>query len=524
MNLLDLVVSLHRIGAVLRRDGDKLYLQKPPGVEIQASWIDRLRTERDEVRAILDGFAARADAVAATALDTARQCYALSISQGRWFKAHAGGQSRRSLIMQNVLRIDEAVNADVIAGALDALVSKHEIFRTAYDETDGVPAQTILPPRPTRLDLSVPGPDETEEAAVHRVQETLLAQDYDLGSGEVVRCALLKVGERRHYLFVDIHHIAADGRSMHMLMEEFGQAYAALRDSQPVDLGKARARYVDFAEFERRALASPDLADYWKRAVVADYGYNEIPVAGDYRNPDLRSHRIDLVIDAAQSAQIRQALAQLGTSKAALLLATLALTLSGRLVRADGNAVRGVNFGVPVAGHPTEQWHGVIGCLANMTVLSVPLPDLDTRYALFVASIAQRIAANIERRYLPFPWLLRLLETPADNRVFQVAFNMITRPPARSDAPRVDMHPHAVAGRERVCMFDFALFVDDRRDSATLSFEYRRSQLTDADARHLVHVYAQTLRESLRLVAGKPRLADVLRAVGDTRVKATADP
>ncbi|MFC4048030.1 condensation domain-containing protein, partial [Dactylosporangium siamense] len=102
--------------------------------------------------------------------------------------------------------LDGDLDVDALAGALGALVARHEVLRTRLvADADGVPWQVIDPA--SRFDLPV------VEVAAEDVGAWLAADaavPFDLAAGPLFRATLLRVAADRHVLAIAKHHVISD--------------------------------------------------------------------------------------------------------------------------------------------------------------------------------------------------------------------------------------------------------------------------------------------------------------------------
>src|SRR5207248_9014134 len=133
--------------------------------------------------------------------------------------------------------------------ALRALVARHDILRTTFAARDGQPVQVIAP----AAALDVPLVDLRtlpEGARQDKAGELTLGearQRFDLGRGPLLRVRLLRLGDDEYWLLVVVHHIAADGWSMRVLLRELAQLYEAFAAGQRAALPALPVQYADQA-------------------------------------------------------------------------------------------------------------------------------------------------------------------------------------------------------------------------------------------------------------------------------------
>src|SRR4029079_13136593 len=88
--------------------------------------------------------------------------------------------------------------------ALSAVVARHEILRTRYDQVDDVPRQVIDPARPVPITEHPPIPaDATADFLATRGE-----RPFDLAGEGPIRADLAPVDGGGYVLLLTVHHIA----------------------------------------------------------------------------------------------------------------------------------------------------------------------------------------------------------------------------------------------------------------------------------------------------------------------------
>src|SRR5436309_8974064 len=112
-----------------------------------------------------------------------------------------------------------------------------------------------------------------------------------LARGRPVRAALLREGGREHVLLLTLHHIAADGWSVGVLVRELAAIYGAFRAGRPSPLPELPSQYADFAIRQRAWLSGAALeaqTAYWRQALA---GAPTLELPTDRPRPAVRSPR-----------------------------------------------------------------------------------------------------------------------------------------------------------------------------------------------------------------------------------------
>ncbi|MFC9930075.1 non-ribosomal peptide synthase/polyketide synthase [Streptomyces sp. NPDC127190] len=184
----------------------------------------------------------------------------LSFAQQRlWFldRLRPGDPRYNSAV---AVRFTGALDRQLLAQALTAVVARHEALRTTFAEHDGRPVQQIHPAGPVPL----PVRDAQDLDAALRAE---YARPFDLHRGPLLRAVLLRETGTAHVLLLTAHHIVTDGWSMGVVLDELCTAYDALARGAAPDLPAVAAQYPDFAVWQREQLSGPRLERqlaHWK--------------------------------------------------------------------------------------------------------------------------------------------------------------------------------------------------------------------------------------------------------------------
>ncbi|MDI3284229.1 non-ribosomal peptide synthetase [Polyangium sp. 15x6] len=340
----------------------------------------------------------------------------LSFAQQRlWFLDRMG--SAAAYNMPIALRLRGSLDLDALRRSLYEVIRRHESLRTTLSERDGEPYQIIHAPEPIALpivDLRHFSPEE-QEAELRRLAREEARRPFDLTQDPMLRarifaCGLKNEEIRDHVLCVTIHHIAADGWSMGVLVHELETLYGAFTDGRPSPLPDVSIQYADFAAWQRRSLAGDaltELISYWRKALADAPTLLRLPT--DHPRPRTAAFR-GASIPFRIPAKLTRDLAALGLSAGATLFMTLLAAfqvLLGRCCRQDD-----VLVGAPIAGRGRAELGPLIGFFVNTLALRADLSDDPTFHELLsrVRRTAQDAYAHQD---LPFE---RLVEELAPER------------------------------------------------------------------------------------------------------------
>jgi amino acid adenylation domain-containing protein len=371
----------------------------------------------------------------------------LSFAQQRlWFldRLEPGGSAYN---LAGGIRLAGDLDAEALAAALSEVVRRHEVLRTSFVEADGSAAQVVAPPSGIllpRVDLSG-RPDV--EAALEEAAGIEAQRPFDLARGPLLRCLLVRLGERQHALVLVVHHIVFDGWSFGVLIRELGRLYAAFAAGCPSPLPEIPIQYADFAIWQREWLQGRELErqlGWWKELLAGAPAVLELPVdrprPSALAEPTRRGGRVSLAIPAELRERLEAAGRRLGlTPFMACFSAFLVL-----LARTSGQ--EDLVVGTPVAGRSLPETEDLVGLFANTLALRGRVEGTATlgQVAGRVRELALGAFAHQE---LPFEKLVNELQLDRDlarSPLFQVLFILQNAPRPDWDLPGLAVSPLTV--------------------------------------------------------------------------------
>ena len=374
------------------------------------------------------------------------------------------------------LRCRGDLDAEALLQALGRIVQRHEVLRTSFPAVDGRPRQVVGHAglfRLDQIDLS-PLPEAGQEERWREMVREEARRPFDLTSGPLLRATLARRSPRDHGLLLVVHHIAADGQSMELLIDEIASLYGSLAAGGTGALPEPPVQYADYAVWQRRHLESGDLADqlaYWRRRLAdvpplelaSDRAPAEALSAGAVRR---------LALGAELAHRLRAQAREERVSLFMVLLAGFAALLREESGQSD------LPIGVPAANRGRPELESLVGLFVNTLVLRVDLAG-DPTVRELLAGVRRLAIEAYSNQDLPFEKIVEELQPArslARNPLFQVMLNLQTGIPGRS-VGSLALEPEAV--ESGASKFDLTLLAVDRSPDLDLFLEYR-SDLFDA--------------------------------------------
>ncbi|MBV1909582.1 MAG: amino acid adenylation domain-containing protein, partial [Kangiellaceae bacterium] len=294
--------------------------------------------------------------------------------QSVWFIDQLeGGSSQYNMPMG--LHIEGAFDVAAAEQALTRMIQRHEVLRTVFVERDAEPMQVIKEAFDFKLNYhDLTRLDKSQQAS--RVV-ALVKQDsqllFDLRRDLMVRVSYLylsgKDANQQGVLLFNMHHIASDGWSMGILVNEFVQQYQSVLNGESNQFSALPLQYSDYAHWQREWLSGELLErqlTYWKTHLDDIPAVHSLPL--DYPRPEMKKHAGGLIrtrLSSEISNRLEQVARKSEVTLFMLLHAALALVVSRHSNSQD------IVIGTPVANRLQAELEPLIGFFVNTLVLRV---------------------------------------------------------------------------------------------------------------------------------------------------------
>ncbi|MFN7731049.1 MAG: amino acid adenylation domain-containing protein [Pirellula sp.] len=341
----------------------------------------------------------------------------LSCSQARlWFLESLSGGVSNTYNLNYACKLLGALDANCLRQCFEEWIARHQILRTRYVQEEGEILQEVLDSVPIdwheeHLDSVSP------EDALSRCESILSARSqhvFDLTRGEVVRATLVKCDPEVHVFSITIHHIAFDGGSISIFLQELSDSYRHRRHGQPMQTPDATLQYLDYAIWQRSSLADPSIEEsleFWKTSLK---GLKPLELPQDTPCPEEATNHGDSV-PLYFDREVVAALKQLGQSCNATLQMTLMASfqmLLGRIAGTDDLAV-----GTATANRNMPQLEQLVGFIANTVLVRTKL-DWNTSFRELLQRVQRTSLDVYAHEDLPFDYLVEHLHPDrASNRL-----------------------------------------------------------------------------------------------------------
>ncbi|HEU5138277.1 MAG TPA: condensation domain-containing protein, partial [Steroidobacteraceae bacterium] len=345
-----------------------------------------------------------------------------SLAQQRlWFmdQLEAGAAAYQ---VRGAIRLYGVLDREALRRALNTLITRHEALRTTFAHVNGEVQQLIAVDACFALhEADLSGDDvSAREARIadHIAQEA--TDRFDLSTGPLIRGRLLRVNAEEHVLLLTMHHIASDGWSVGIILNEIRTLYAAYREGRASPLDELPIQFADYAIWQRKWLQGEVLQnqiDYWKQQLAGAPALLELPL--DRPRPATQSYRGETVaftLERELCEQLRFLARQHDVTLFMVVYAALAVVLSRLSAQED------VVIGMPVANRPRVELEGLVGFFVNMLAVRVQVDATESVREL-LSRVQEKMLGGYAHQEIPFEQVVEILQPPrslSHSPVFQV--------------------------------------------------------------------------------------------------------
>ena len=384
--------------------------------------------------------------------------------------------------MPGLLRFTGSLNSDALKAAVRKLAERHEALRTIFPAGDGTePQQHILPA--SVVDVGVADlraiPVAERSAALQSQQEAFVRAPFKLDEGAPLRSVLWRVADDENVLGIVLHHIAGDGVSVRILVEELLHLYQCECGQRSESLAPLPIQFADYAAWQRNWFEAGEKENqltYWRERLGNEHPPLELACAsprGAMHGGQEGQHAFTLPPELGEG--MRQLARAHGASLFMVMLAVFKLVLCRFGGQSD------VRVGTPVANRQRSETRGLAGYLTNVLVLRTQI-DLSGTFVGLLAAVRNTVLEAHAHPDLPFDLLVEALQPERQAGVHPLFQAKCTQ---QDDIPeRWDLAGLTVAIERRsggTAHFDLSLDFVDKGSRIEAVLAYSRD-LFEADA------------------------------------------
>ncbi|MDK1290724.1 non-ribosomal peptide synthetase [Pseudoalteromonas umbrosa] len=331
--------------------------------------------------------------------------------------------------MPMALKVEGNFNINYAKQAFEHIVERHEVLRTNIVNHAGEPCQVVKDEFEFSFDLldfselPVEKQNRAVEQAIMNNRQFKFHLDQDL----MCRAGFIKLSAAgdKGVLMFNVHHIAADGWSMRVIIDEFIKSYQTLANGDKPQLMPLEYQYVDYCHWQAQNLDEgyfDDALAYWQ-----DY-LADAPSCHGLQTQVSREQASGINEGAVVSCFLPQAVTDninhyLGKNQCTLFM-MLQAVLAVHIGRLSG--MQDVVLGAPNAGRDNVDLESMVGLFLNTQVYRTRFEDNPSLDTLLDRTKADHLA-SAKHNSLPFDLLVETLNpvrSETHSPIFQVMINL----------------------------------------------------------------------------------------------------
>ena len=428
-----------------------------------------------------------------------------SFAQQRlWFLDQMDGDSSH-YNMPSVMRLTGQFNVSVAQQAYTYIIQRHETLRTVFIDNNEGTFQVINDSfnfKISEIDFTDLTLNKQRQAIQTAINEDA-KKPFDLSRDLMLRVGYLRLNNDTGIMLFNMHHIASDGWSIGVLVDEFVQCYSAILNNETPSLKPLAIQYADYAHWQNKWLKDGVLEKqltYWRNQLSDLPTIHSLPL--DFERPKIQTFKGGKY-EFSLDHQILSELKQIALENNVTLFMLIHAAFSILIARYSNND--DVVIGTPVANRLKQELEPLIGFFVNTLVLRVDCSS-DVGFAQFINQV-KTIHVNAQSNQdVPFEQLVDYLQperSTSHNALFQIMFSMNTNDDYDLTLPGLEIIPERQS-EDMFSKFDLSLSAQTSlTEESDLLFTYEYS--TDLFTLQRIERFAKSLVHLLKGIVNNPQ-------------------
>ena len=335
--------------------------------------------------------------------------YALSVGQQSfWFVGQLSPRSS-ALNLSLAAYVEPVADVAALRRCLEMSLARHEVLSSRVEWFEGELHQVSANLGSPQVQLVDAQGWSAEHLGTHLTE--LALRPFDLRSEVPVRALLLTCGQNRCAIGLVVHHLAADFRSLCIVLRDAVSMYQHAVRSEAIRSRRPALPFEQFARAERALLQSPrglELSAYWKSQLAGEITPLELPfakapTATAEAAAGLRHRRLSQRV----AQELRSLAARNGTTLYVVSLTVFAALLHRYTAKTD------ILIGSPVGLRSETRFAETVGYLVNVLPYRFDLSG-DPSVHDFLVQVRDVVSRAIEHADLPLARIVESLDVARD--------------------------------------------------------------------------------------------------------------
>lgn len=383
--------------------------------------------------------------------------FQLSPAQRRVFTIESGRSDSTLYILPFAFWLEGQVEAAELEWAFNELIQRHEPLRTSFGWDNGEPVQIVHDAVRFGLDQRYEEPEGIADLSQR------LAAPFDLKEAPLLRASLVHVADGRKMLFLQLHHIIADGLSLGVLMNDL-TALLGNKELPPLAI-----QYKDYCEWMNDRELPEDQEMFWEQRFANFDAAIDLPV--DHPRPRIRRFEGE-TLSYQWDEQLAGAIQDLAKRCDATLHVTMLAAYYVLLSKVTGNDDWVI--GSLHAGRDHPEAMDMVGMFVH-TLAHRNQPRGELTFRAFTEEVKRRMLEDYEHADYPFERLVRRmkLHDTSRNPLFDTMFVLQNLDVSITETDRISFRPYTLT--EQWTRFDLVFQAWENEQGLLLWVTYASS-------------------------------------------------
>ncbi len=431
----------------------------------------------------------------------------LSFAQQRLWLLHQIDEQSASYNEPQAVYLRGDVDLEALEQSFVEIVQRHEVLRTRFGMGKSGVVQRVFEDVPFEFpvdDLRRMA-DDVKEAMRSQIFVEETRRPFNLAEEFPWRARIIQLADDEYLIVLTLHHVACDGWSIGVFVQELVRLYIAFAQGQPSPLPPLPIQYADYATWQREQLRGEKLEKllgYW-REQVKDLPVLQLPT--DKPRPPVQTLQgaTQLIpLSAELSEKIKVFSRTYEVTEFMTLLAAFNCLLYRYTHQTD------IVVGSLIAGRDRPELEPLIGFFVNNLVMRTDLSE-NPAFTDVVKRVGQVAMDAYAHQGLPFELLAD--EYPRDasrTPLFQTLFVWQNAPRNQINLPNLQVEP--VFAHTGTAKFDLSVYMEAQQGQIVGMWEYNTDLFTDETvarmATHLTQILEAVLESPEMRIADIPML------------------
>ncbi|RYG54799.1 MAG: amino acid adenylation domain-containing protein [Chitinophagaceae bacterium] len=411
-------------------------------------------------------------------------------------------------------RFKGKLNVGYLIKSFEIAAQRHEILRAKVAFENGQAFQQINEkPLFEISEHDLRGiPTEEVEAVARNLAINEARKSLESPNGYLIRFSILWLKEDEFLFVLTMHHIIMDKWSMNLLQNEVAGYYRKMVNGEPVNFSPLEIQYADYAYAQSISKPNPDNLAYWTNKLQNSLGFLELPT--DFPRPYRPTFRGAYATEKF-SINLSNKLKTFCREQNKTLYTVILTAFKILLKRYSGE--NDILVGSPFTNRDEVALEKLIGFFDDTLVLRSDLSN-DPTFIELLEKVWATAQAAFAHKNMPFEVLVKSLKPNRylnHNPLFQVMFIYHNVPGT------ADFGENLVVSHEPfdfgVTKFDLTLFIAEKADEITATFEYSIDLFSDETIKRMQGHLKKLLDE---IVDNPYRPISELAMISDEELKA----